>query len=76
MSTSAADLRHTLRILFQPTIAENPEMWRRVSVTTAANLAADGITERRLRNAAEQVSVPSDLFEDLVRMVNLLREQA
>jgi hypothetical protein len=69
LKLSAADLRHTLALMFQPAIADSAEMLTETLLRTAVNLRSAGVTERRLRNAASTLSLPAAAFEILVVLV-------
>ena len=52
---NADDVRHSLRIGFQPSITSSPDTLAAVTASMAATFVAEGVTVRRVRNAAAQL---------------------
>lgn len=73
MAYNAEDLKHALRICFQPAIMADKQLLESVLASSASDFVAEGVTERRVRNAASVVYVDPDTLEMLIRIMNVLR---
>lgn len=66
MKTSAEDIRHSLRICFQPAITSDAELLGKVIDNLATDFVEGGVTQRRLVNACQVVAIDADHLDRLI----------